>query len=99
MSLLKKSVATLIMVAACNTAYADSFAERESLSRLLHELDTVSLLSEEAGSHANPDSRIKFQYRVLRKDLARIRIGIQDHLDSPTIEPRHYEPLSGEYRR
>lgn len=87
------------MVAVCGTVYADSFAERESLSRLLHELDTVSLLSSEAEGHANPDSRIKFQYRELKKDLARVRLGIQEYLDSPTIEPRHYEPLSGEYRR
>lgn len=81
------------------TASASNYAERESLAKLVHELDGLSALVDEAQGRANPDSRIRFQYNQLRKDLLMMRLGIQEHLDVPTIEPRSYAPLSGDYRR
>lgn len=89
----------VLAVASSANAQATNYAERESLARLIHELDALYALVDEAQSNANPDSRIRFQYKSLRKDLAKIRLGIKEHLDSPTVEPREYAPLAGDYRR
>lgn len=92
-------ITSLIAFASMNVANATNFAERESLARIVHELDAINALVEEAQNQANPDARIRFQYITLKKDLSKMRLGIQEHLESPTIEPRDYAPLSGDYRR
>lgn len=89
----------ILTLALAGTASAENYAERESLSKLVHELDALKALVDEAQSRANPDARIRFQYNQLRKDLVMMRLGIKEHLDGPIIEPRDYEPLSGDYRR
>lgn len=80
-------------------ARADADAERGSLAQVVHELDGLDPLLQAAASHAEPDARIRFQYDWLRQDLARIRLGIQDHLNAPLAEPRRYPPVRGDYRR
>lgn len=97
---LKALIATASAVAILSTpVMADSFDERESLTKILHELDSIHAITKEGEASANPDARIKFSYKLLRKDLQRVRMGIQEHLDAPTVEPRKYEPLAGDYRR
>lgn len=78
---------------------ADADAEHEVLTRLMHEINALAPLIETAESQANPDARIRFRYDWLRKDLARIRTGIQEHLDAPRTEPRTFPPLRGDYRQ
>ena len=73
--------------------------ERAALARIVHELQAIEPLITEATSQANPDARIRFQYDWLRQDLHRIRIGIQEHIDTPRSEPRAFPPLRGDYRR
>ena len=80
-------------------ASADADGEREALARIIHELQAVGPLIDQAASQANPDARIRFQYDWLRQDLDRIRLGIQTHIDAPRSEPRTFPPLSGDYRR
>lgn len=80
-------------------ARADAQGERESLARVIHELQAVEPLLRAAESGANPDARVRFRYDWLRQDLQRMRLGIQDHLDAPRAEPRSFPPLRGEYRR
>lgn len=99
MSTAPKLVILLFGLSTSICANATNYAERESLARLVHELDALHALADEAQSHANPDSRIRFQYNILKKDLMKIRLGIKEHLDEPAIEPREYAPLSGDYRR
>ncbi len=78
---------------------ADADGERAALARIIHELQAIEPLITEAASQANPDARIRFQYNWLRQDLHRIRIGIQEHIDTPRSEPRTFAPLRGDYRR
>ncbi len=80
-------------------AFADADGEREALARIIHELQAIQPLINEAASQANPDARIRFQYNWLRQDLHRIRLGIQEHIDTPRSEPRTFPPLRGDYRR
>ena len=78
-------------------ALADADAEREMLAHLIHELEALEPLIRSAESQANPDARVQFRYDWLRQDLARVRLGIQEHIDVPRAEPRTFPPLRGEY--
>lgn len=80
-------------------AHADADAERESLARIIRELEILEPVLVEAKAAADPDARIRFRYDWLRKDLMRIRRGIQEHIDAPRAEPRVPIPLRGDYRR
>ncbi len=80
-------------------ARADADAERGSLTELVHELDALVPLLRAAESQAEPDARIRLQYDWLHQDLARIRLGIQEHLNAPQAEPRRFPPVQGDYRR
>ena len=77
----------------------DADAEREALARITHELGALEPLIRAAESQANPDARIRFRYDWLRQDVARMRLGIQEHIDAPRAEPRTFPPLRGDYRR
>ncbi len=80
-------------------AFADADAEREALARIIHELELLKPLLVEAKAAADPDARIHFRYDWLKKDLERVRQGIQEHIDAPRAEPRSVAPLRGDYRR
>ena len=80
-------------------AVADADGEGEALARVAHELEALEPLIREAESQANLDTRIRFRYDWLRKDLSRIQQGIQEHIDVPRSEPRTFPPLRGDYRR
>ncbi len=79
--------------------HADADAERESLARIIHELEVLQPLLLEAEAAADPDARVRFRYDWLKKDLERIRQGIQEHIDAPRSDPRAVAPLRGDYRR
>ncbi len=80
-------------------ACADADAEWQALARIIHEIEILKPLLAEAKAAADPDSRIQFRYDWLKKDLERIRRGIQEHIDAPRAEPRSVTPLRGDYRR
>lgn len=84
---------------ASNGAMADIDGEREALARLLHELRALEPIVQEAQEQADPERRVKFEYLWLRKDLAKMRQGIQDYVEGPRSEPRKFAPLRGDYRR
>ena len=81
------------------SAFADADAEREALARIIHELELLEPLLVEAKAAGDPDARIHFRYDWLKKDLERVRQGIQEHIDAPRAEPRSVAPLRGDYRR
>ncbi|MBL3601677.1 MAG: RAQPRD family integrative conjugative element protein [gamma proteobacterium endosymbiont of Lamellibrachia anaximandri] len=81
------------------TVTADSDGERAALAHLIHEMEALAPLIEEASAQAEPDARIRFQYVWLRQDLARVRLGIAEHINAPRAEPRKVPPLKGDYRR
>ncbi len=80
-------------------ALADADGEREVLARIIHEIERLEPLLVEAKTAADPDQRIHFHYEWLRKDLERVRQGIQEHINAPRAEPRTVVPLRGDYRR
>ena len=80
-------------------AVADADAEREVLARIIHEFELLEPLLAEAKAAAEPDARIQFRYGWLKKDLERVREGIQEHIDAPRAEPRSVVPLRSDYRR
>ena len=80
-------------------AMADADAEREILALISHELAALGPLLNQAESQADPDARIRFRYDWRRQDLARIRLGIEEHINAPRAEPRTFPPLRGDYRR
>ena len=82
-----------------STVLADGDAEREALARLIHEINALAPLVAIAESQAGPDARIRLRYDWLRQDFARIRAGIQEHIDAPRSEPRTFPPLRGDYRQ
>jgi len=98
-----RHIRSLSLVAALlplgSLALADADAEREALARLTHEIEALEPLIRSAQSRANPDARVRFRYDWLRQDLARVRLGIQEHIEAPRAEPRTFPPLRGDYRR
>lgn len=88
-----------ILSTVIGTAWADSDGEREALARIVHELRALEPLIQEAEAQADPQARIRFEYLWLRKDIAKMIQGVQDHIDGPRAEPRAVEPLRGDYRR
>lgn len=76
---------------------APSDTERADLARLIHELDTLKPLLAKAERDRNPDARVRFQYRWLRADLAKIKRGIHAYLDGTRDLPRSIKPLQGDY--
>lgn len=80
-------------------AFADGDAERESLAKIIHELNVLESLIKQAEANADQDSRVRFRYDWLRQDLKQIKDSIQSHIDSPRAQPRSFQPLRGDYRR
>ena len=89
----------LVCVVCGSTYHADIVAVREALEQIVEELTELDKLIDKAERESDPTQRIRFRYDWLRKDLERVKDGIQDHLDSPSTEPRTFEPLQGDYRQ
>ncbi len=89
----------LAFLLSSSALWADADAERETLARLIHEIEALAPLIETAESQASPDARIRFRYDWLRRDLELVRSGIEEHIDAPRTEPRTFPPLRGDYRR
>lgn len=79
--------------------FTESDAEYAALAQVITELKALDKLIDRAEKEADPTARISFQYDWLRRDLKLVRRGIQDHLDTPSSEPREFEPLQGDYRQ
>ena len=80
-------------------AFAGADAEREPLAKIIHELNALDPLIQQAEANAEQDVRIRFRYDWLRLDLKQIKDGIRAHIDSPRAQPRSFPPLRGDYRR
>lgn len=100
--MIRYNLIVLFLIASIIFSYgvqADVSAEREVLARLLHELQVLETLIDKAEVQREKESRIQFRYDWLRQDIARIKTGIQAHLNAPRTEPRTFPPLRGDYRR
>ncbi len=92
-------IVQLLLLLACPfSAFADSDAERTSLAKIKHEIESLKPLIAEAKAQADSDARVQFQYDWLALDLDRMVLGIQEHLSAPSTQPRSFPPLKGDYR-
>lgn len=89
----------LLLCAFSLPALADEDGERETLARLLHEMQLLQRLVDQAEAQAAPGATYRFRYDWLRQDLARVSLGINQHLLGGQDAPRDIQPLRGDYRR
>lgn len=101
-TLTSRLVALVLLTAALGSpleARADIAAERGELARLLHELEQLETRIQAAESEASSTQRVHFQYAWLRVDLARVKLGIREYLETMPLAPRTVPPLAGDYIR
>jgi len=97
------ALALVLAVALTNASPAsagDASPEHAQLATLARQLDLIDRLAEHA-AHTAPQERARyhFDHARLRKDLQRVRAGIQDYLTPPRAQPRDQVELSGDYRQ
>jgi RAQPRD family integrative conjugative element protein len=88
----------LLSITTANIALADSEGEKKALAQIIHELDAITPLIEEAQAQADQDRRIQFQYDWLVLDINRIKSAMYEHIAAPRTQPRSFPPLKGDYR-
>lgn len=99
--MVKKSVLIglcLLSFTTANSVLADSEGEKKALAHIIHELDALAPLIEEAQAQADKDRRIQFQYDWLALDINRIKSALHEHIAAPRTQPRSFPPLKGDYR-
>lgn len=89
-----------LLLGAQNTLAADTDSEHTQLAALVRQLDMLDRLAEHGASLPPQDgSRYHFDYKRLREDIERVRIGIRDYLTPQRAQPRDPVTLLGDYRR
>lgn len=78
-------------------AYASVSSENAALARIVHELNALEPLINQAQAQQPQYTRVHFNYTQLRADIRKIKKGIQQQIKSAALEPRHVQPLSGDY--
>ncbi len=89
---------TWLLLVGSNSVYADPEGEREVLARLIHELDALAPLIADAEGQADSDANIRFEYAWFKDDLARMKLGLREHITATRNQPRSFPPLKGDYR-
>ena len=89
----------LFMAASLPAAATTEHREREALARLLHEVNALFTLLDEAQKMADYAAPLRFEYGYLRRDLTIIKQGIEAHLNTPPEAARDMAPLRGDYQR
>ena len=95
---LTRAVTGLVLFAFLNgSAVADSWQEREALTRVREQLIRIQKLLDQA-QHASEDNRgrLRMEYPSIRNDLQTIEQGIYQYLNTP-MEPADITPLDGGY--
>ena len=80
-------------------AIAETTLEKQYLSKILEEINWIHVLIEKAENQQKKEERIQEQFRYdwLKNDLKKIAGGIKEKLTLPTIQPRDYTLLKGNY--
>jgi len=83
-----------------SSSYAASADEKNQLSLVQQQLDTIERLAEraEAASASQLDDRYRFDYPRLSQDIQHIRQGVQGYLFPSRAQPRDPSELVGDYR-
>lgn len=98
MKAVQPAMMALAMALAMPAAHADEDAQHETLARIAYELSRLEQLTAEAQKQQEPNTRVRFRFDWLGRDLALVRRGIEDHQDAPR-QPRPVPPLRGDYRQ
>ena len=77
--------------------FANTEQMHTSLTRINTLLSQINPLINLAKQQEDPNARVKFQFEVLREDIARIQSGISQALNRVSIQPRTVAPLVGDY--
>jgi RAQPRD family integrative conjugative element protein len=80
--------------------YAASAHEREQLSLVQQQVDTIERLAAQAkvARISEPNERYRFDYPRLSQDIQRIRQGVQGYLSPSRAQPRDTHEMVGDYR-
>jgi RAQPRD family integrative conjugative element protein len=91
----------LLSLLLCQDVVADEAvtAEHQALLKVDRHLAELVTLIEAAEQSADPDARIRFRYDWLRRDIAKVRKGVQAHIHRPLAEKLANAELHGDYRR
>jgi RAQPRD family integrative conjugative element protein len=88
------------LIVCLSSSASDESIERERLTAILRELETIERLTSASESVApRQGTRYHFDYARLRADLARVKAGLEDYLSPPRAQPRDPQALQGDYRR
>ena len=87
---------TLIAFSA-TSAFADTTQENITLSRISNILNAVYPLIAKAKKETPQNTRVKFQYNWLQKDIEDIQSGIAQKINASDVEPRVIAPLKTHY--
>ena len=90
----------LSLAFAHSSSYAASADEKNQLSLVQQQLDTIERLAArvEASSQSENHERYRFDYPRLSQDIQRIRQGVQGYLSPSRAQPRDPSELVGDYR-
>lgn len=91
------AMAATAMLVAPKVARADEDAQREALARIVYEISRLEQLASDTAKQQEANSRTRFRYDWLARDLSLVRRGVEDHLDAPR-QPRPVPVLRGDYR-
>lgn len=82
------------------SSYAASAHEREQLSLVQQQLDTIERLAAQAkvARTSEPNERYRFDYPRLSQDIQRILQGMQNYLSPSRAQPHDSGELVGDYR-
>ena len=91
----------LISLLLCHDTVADDTlsGEHRALLKIDRHLADLVMLVQAAEQSADPDARIRFRYDWLRRDIAKVRNGVQAHIHRPLAEKLANAELDGDYRR
>lgn len=92
-------LAVVVAVVTPAVSRADTATERRELAGLIHELEHLESLVRRAEAAADSTERLHFQYAWLRSDLARVKAGVREYLETVPLAPRKVPPLAGDYIR
>lgn len=71
--------------------------ERETLIYALKEFNAIEKLLLDAERAAEPSSRVQLDYRALREDLLKVKLGVRAYLDGVREQPKRLEKIDGDY--
>lgn len=82
------------------SSYAATAHEREQLSLVQQQLDTIERVTArtEVAITSEPGDRYRFDYPRLIQDIQRMRQGVQSYLSPSRAQPRDPTELVGDYR-